>query len=101
MSPEPTRLLFVCLGNICRSPAAEGVFLHLLAREGLETAACVPSQPGLDEALCEQGYPGIGGASVLIVGLPRVAARDLGRRLRQRAVIFHQRGRETELVFAG
>ncbi len=29
------RLLFVCLGNICRSPAAEGVFLHLVAREGL------------------------------------------------------------------
>ncbi|MDA1246812.1 MAG: low molecular weight phosphotyrosine protein phosphatase [Cyanobacteria bacterium] len=24
------RVLFVCLGNICRSPAAEGVFLHLL-----------------------------------------------------------------------
>ncbi|MFN5194036.1 MAG: low molecular weight protein-tyrosine-phosphatase [Cyanobacteriota bacterium] len=37
MSPaQPTRLLFVCLGNICRSPAAEGVFLQLLAREGLE-----------------------------------------------------------------
>jgi len=32
----PTRVLFVCLGNICRSPAAEGVFLHLLAREDLE-----------------------------------------------------------------
>jgi protein-tyrosine phosphatase len=30
------RLLFVCLGNICRSPAAEGVFLHLLQQEGLE-----------------------------------------------------------------
>lgn len=27
-----TRVLFVCLGNICRSPAAEGVFLHLLAQ---------------------------------------------------------------------
>ena len=28
------KLLFVCLGNICRSPAAEGVFLHQLrARE--------------------------------------------------------------------
>ena len=26
------RVLFVCLGNICRSPAAEGVFLHLLAQ---------------------------------------------------------------------
>lgn len=24
-----TRILFVCLGNICRSPAAEGVFRHL------------------------------------------------------------------------
>jgi len=24
------RLLFVCLGNICRSPAAEGIFVHLL-----------------------------------------------------------------------
>ncbi len=24
-----SRVLFVCLGNICRSPAAEGVFAHL------------------------------------------------------------------------
>ena len=24
-----SRILFVCLGNICRSPAAEGVFRHL------------------------------------------------------------------------
>jgi len=38
-----TRVLFVCLGNICRSPAAEGVFLHLLAREGLEGAVLVDS----------------------------------------------------------
>ena len=30
-----TRILFVCLGNICRSPAAEGVFQHLLAEAGL------------------------------------------------------------------
>jgi protein-tyrosine phosphatase len=27
-------VLFVCLGNICRSPLAEGVFLHLLVAEG-------------------------------------------------------------------
>lgn len=73
----------------------------LLLREGLETAACVCAQAGLEEALQEQGYAGVGSGSVLIVGLPRGAARDLGRRLRQRAVIFHQRGRETELVFAG
>ncbi len=25
-SPQTTRVLFVCLGNICRSPTAEGVF---------------------------------------------------------------------------
>ena len=38
-----TRVLFVCLGNICRSPAAEGVFLHLLAQEGLEDRFVVDS----------------------------------------------------------
>jgi protein-tyrosine phosphatase len=37
------RLLFVCLGNICRSPAAEGVFLHLIAREGLDDRFVVDS----------------------------------------------------------
>jgi len=29
------RVLFVCLGNICRSPAAEGVFNTFIQREGL------------------------------------------------------------------
>mgnify|MGYP001618086884 FL=1 len=28
------RVLFVCLGNICRSPTAEGVFRKLVEREG-------------------------------------------------------------------
>lgn len=42
--PErPIRVLFVCLGNICRSPAAEGVFLHLLAKQGLEKGFRVDS----------------------------------------------------------
>lgn len=40
---EPTRVLFVCLGNICRSPAAEGVFLHRLAQNGLTSAFAVDS----------------------------------------------------------
>lgn len=34
-APRPIGVLFVCLGNICRSPAAEGCFLDLLAREEL------------------------------------------------------------------
>lgn len=29
------RVLFVCTGNICRSPTAEGVFRHLVEQEGL------------------------------------------------------------------
>lgn len=30
------KVLFVCMGNICRSPTAEGVFRHLVKKEGLE-----------------------------------------------------------------
>ena len=30
-----TSLLFVCLGNICRSPLAEGIFLQLVQEAGL------------------------------------------------------------------
>ena len=30
-----TRILFVCLGNICRSPMAEGVFRRVAEEEGL------------------------------------------------------------------
>jgi len=29
-------VLFVCMGNICRSPTAEGVFRHLVESKGLE-----------------------------------------------------------------
>jgi protein-tyrosine phosphatase len=30
------RILFVCLGNICRSPIAEGVARHIAQKKGLE-----------------------------------------------------------------
>jgi protein-tyrosine phosphatase len=30
------RILFVCLGNICRSPLAEGVFLNLINQKDLQ-----------------------------------------------------------------
>ncbi len=32
---EKVKVLFVCLGNICRSPMAEGLFLHLIQEEGI------------------------------------------------------------------
>ncbi|PAX59567.1 low molecular weight protein-tyrosine-phosphatase [Brunnivagina elsteri] len=31
----PYKLLFVCLGNICRSPAAENIMNHLVEEKGL------------------------------------------------------------------
>ncbi len=37
------RVLFVCLGNICRSPTAEGVMRALIAEEGLEEAVAIES----------------------------------------------------------
>jgi protein-tyrosine phosphatase len=30
------RVLFVCMGNICRSPTAEGVFRHYVVHHGLQ-----------------------------------------------------------------
>jgi protein-tyrosine phosphatase len=39
--PGPVRILFVCLGNICRSPTAEGVMRTLVA----EAADSNPTRP--------------------------------------------------------
>jgi protein-tyrosine phosphatase len=41
--PPPTAILFVCLGNICRSPTAEGVMRELLQREGLAESFALDS----------------------------------------------------------
>lgn len=62
------RLLFVCLGNICRSPAAEAVLREHLQREGLHDALIVDSagtidyhvgsepDPRMRKALRDRGY---------------------------------------------
>jgi len=34
---DPYKLCFVCLGNICRSPTAEGLFIHKVKEAGLES----------------------------------------------------------------
>ena len=44
-----TKIIFVCFGNICRSPMAEFVMKHLVAQRGIEknflieSAGCHPS----------------------------------------------------------
>jgi len=40
---RPTSVLFVCLGNICRSPLAEGVFTHLVSEAGLDGRFAIDS----------------------------------------------------------
>lgn len=40
---QPLRILFVCMGNICRSPSAEAVFLSHLRSNALEEAFEVAS----------------------------------------------------------
>ena len=37
------RVLFVCMGNICRSPTAEGVFRHQVTRSGLDGRVLIDS----------------------------------------------------------
>ena len=37
------KILFVCLGNICRSSTAEGVMLHLIKEAGLEKEFVIDS----------------------------------------------------------
>ncbi len=39
----PSSILFVCMGNICRSPTAHGVFRHKVKQRGLEVSIAVDS----------------------------------------------------------
>ncbi|CAL5014095.1 unnamed protein product [Urochloa decumbens] len=40
---KPFAVLFVCLGNICRSPAAEAVFRNLVSKRGLDSKFLIDS----------------------------------------------------------
>ena len=42
------RILFVCMGNICRSPAAEGIAKNLLVKRGLNGTIEIDSAGTLD-----------------------------------------------------
>lgn len=57
-----TRILFVCLGNICRSPSAEGVFRTLAPGMVIDSAGTgnwhvgEPPYPAMQDAARRRGY---------------------------------------------
>lgn len=71
-STPPHRVLFVCLGNICRSPAAEIIFRKLVADAGreaefeIDSAGTIghhrgaPPDPRMAGSLERQGYQVMG-----------------------------------------
>ena len=52
-----TRILFVCLGNICRSPMAEYVMKQMLREAGLAEAVTVASAATSREEEGNDVYP--------------------------------------------
>jgi protein-tyrosine phosphatase len=90
MSNRPQRILFVCLGNICRSPAAEGVMQRIVN----------------DRRLGDRLHIDSAGTSSFHIGEPadkrmRAAAKRRGIALTSRARMVHRRDfKEFDLVVA-
>jgi protein-tyrosine phosphatase len=87
----PYKLLFVCLGNICRSPSAENIMNHLIEQAGLTNSI-----------VCDSA-----GTSSYHTGSPpdrrmsAAAANKLGIKLRGQARQFHQSDfQEFDLILA-
>ena len=57
ISPRLIRILFVCHGNICRSPMAEFILKALIKAEGLENQYYIDSAAVSDEELGNPIYP--------------------------------------------
>ncbi len=84
----PYKLLFVCLGNICRSPSAENIMNYLIEQDGLSES---PRETLRDRIICDSA-----GTSSYHIGSPpdrrmSVAANQkLGIKLRGRARQFQK-----------
>jgi protein-tyrosine phosphatase len=76
----PYRLLFVCLGNICRSPSAENIMRHLVEQAGLG-----------DQIQCDSA-----GTSSYHVGSP--PDRRMAASAKQQGIILQGQARQFERI---
>jgi protein-tyrosine phosphatase len=76
----PYKLLFVCLGNICRSPAAENIMNHLIQRKGIT-----------ESIICDSA----GTSSYHIGSLPD---RRMAAAAKQRGIPMQGRARQFEIA---
>ena len=76
-----SRILFICHGNICRSPMAEMIMKELVRREGLEDVMTIASCATSTEEIGNPVYPPAR-AELARRGIPceRRGARQLTRR---------------------
>jgi protein-tyrosine phosphatase len=78
---EPIRVIFVCLGNICRSPLAKGVFMAKAAQRGLSDRIEVDSAGTSAYHVGEPPDPGsLRVARRVGIDLSRDRARQVTRR---------------------
>lgn len=57
MGTQPIRILFVCHGNICRSPMAHCVMQHLVDERGLSASFVIDSAATTNEEIGMPLYP--------------------------------------------
>ena len=55
---DPIRILFICHGNICRSPMAEFVMKQLVREQGLENSFVIESAATSTEEIGNDMHPG-------------------------------------------
>lgn len=73
------RILFVCLGNICRSPLAEGIFKQLIKERGVENRFIVDSAGTSGEHKGEDPDP----RTIEIASLKNILLDHKARRFRE------------------
>ena len=64
------KVMFVCHGNICRSPMAEFVFLDMIKKRGLEAKITASSSATSTEEIGNDIHYGTKRAAVLYLQLP-------------------------------